>query len=60
MEKKVKSLLHIPGHLKIAFTVRLGYPLPVPARYPRVRRHLEDFIHHNRFGRRGMDGKTDR
>jgi nitroreductase len=60
MEKKVKSLLHIPGHLKIAFTVRLGYPLPAPARTPRVRRDLEDFVHRNRFGKRGMDGKTGR
>jgi nitroreductase len=50
VEKKVKDILGIPKHLKIAFAFRLGYPVPSPTAYVRVRREVEDFTHHNRFG----------
>jgi nitroreductase len=46
----VRGLLGIPENWKIAFTVRLGYPAMLPGRYLRVRRDVEDFCHHNRFG----------
>jgi len=50
-EKEVKRILDIPVALKIAFACRLGYPAP-PATHLRVRRDLEDFTSHNRFGNR--------
>ncbi len=54
VEKEVKSILDIPDHLMIAFSVRLGYPVSA-AKYLRVRREVPDFTHHNRFGNRGVD-----
>ena len=53
IEKKIKQILKIPKQLKIAFSLRLGYPVSALARPLRVRRDLKDFAHHNRFGRRG-------
>jgi nitroreductase len=53
-ERELKHLLDIPANLKVAFTCRLGYPTQQPGTYLRVRRDVEDFTHHNRFGRRGL------
>ena len=50
VEKEVKRILDIPQHMKIAFACRLGYPISAPTKYLRVRRDMEDFVHHNRFG----------
>ena len=55
IEKKVKRILAVPEHLKIAFSARLGYATAPPSRYVRVRREIEDFSHHNRFGNMDMD-----
>jgi len=55
VEKEVKKILNIPKHLKIAFTFRLGYPISTTGKYLRVRREVEDFTHHNRFGSKGLD-----
>ena len=52
--KEIRRILSVPGNLKIAFAARLGYPLSEP-QYLRVRRDLEDFIHHNRFGNKNLD-----
>ncbi len=52
VDKEIKSILNIPGHLKIPFAFRLGYPVSPPAKYPRVRRDIDDFTHHNQFGNR--------
>jgi len=54
-EEEVKKLLGIPESLKIAFTVRVGYPAGEPPKTLRVRREVEDFTHHNHFGRKGLD-----
>jgi len=54
VEKEVKKTLNIPKHLKIAFAFRLGYPISAPAKYLRVRREVEDFTHHNRFGSKAL------
>lgn len=51
---EVKRILNIPNGLKIAFAARLGYPIPSAMQYVRVRRELEDFTHHNRFGSQGI------
>ena len=56
-EAEVKRILAIPAHLKIVFGIRLGYA-SAPPRYLRVRRDIGDFCHHNRFGTKGMDGRT--
>lgn len=55
VEKEVKRIFNIPEYMKIAFASRLGYPLSTPAKYLRVRRDVEDFTHHNRFGNKGLD-----
>jgi len=49
VEGEVRRILGVPAHLTIAFSARLGYPLSSPA-YLRVRREVEDFTHHNRYG----------
>jgi nitroreductase len=55
VEREVKTTLEIPEHMRIAFAIRLGYSKPAPARRMRVRRDVEDFTHHNRFGNRSLD-----
>jgi nitroreductase len=52
IENEVKRVLNIPENVKIAYACRLGYPVSAPAKYLRVRRDVEDFTHHNRFGNR--------
>lgn len=53
-EHELKRILDIPAHLRVAFTCRLGYPTGEPGAYLRVRRDIDDFTHHNRFGRMGL------
>ncbi len=55
VENEVKSLLQIPGNLKIAFTCRLGYPVSRPGNYLRVRRDIGDFTHYNKFGIKSLE-----
>jgi nitroreductase len=52
--QEVKRLLNIPEDLKIAFALRLGYPIAPPTKYLRVRREVEDFTHYNRFGNKSI------
>jgi nitroreductase len=54
VEKELRSILNIPDKFKIAFSCRLGYPVSKPEKYLRVRRDVEDFAHHNRFGSKGL------
>ncbi len=54
VEEAVKQLLGAPGHMKVAFAVRLGHPvMSVP--YLRVRREVAEFAHRNHFGNTGLD-----
>ncbi|WXG41290.1 MAG: nitroreductase family protein [Candidatus Freyarchaeum deiterrae] len=53
--KEVKRILNIPEYMNIAYTIRLGYPVSAPAKYLRVRRDVEEFTHHNRYGNSGID-----
>jgi len=55
VEKQVKRILNVPEHLKIAFTIRLGYPISRPAKQLRVRRDIEMLTHHNAFGNKGFN-----
>jgi len=50
--KEIKQILNIPEYMKIAFAVRLGYPVTKNFKYLRIRRNVEDFAHHNKFGSR--------
>jgi nitroreductase len=52
LEPEVKRLLVIPATLRIAFSVRLGFPLE-PDEYLRVRREVKDFTHRNRYRTKG-------
>lgn len=54
VEKQVKNVLNVPQHMKVAFACSLGYPATPQASYPRVRRDIEDFVHHNQFGRKDI------
>jgi len=50
IEGELRQILNIPEYMKIAFTVRLGYPIYKESKYLRIRRNVEDFAHHNKFG----------
>lgn len=56
VEREVKEILDIPQYAKIAFAVRLGYPLSTPAKLLRVRRDVIELAHHNRFGNKHFVG----
>ena len=53
-ETELTRILGIPPHLRVAFACRLGYAAPPTTRYLRVRRDIEDFVHHNHYGTRGL------
>jgi nitroreductase len=55
VEKEVKTLLNIPNQMKIAFSVRFGYPLSIPQKRLTVRREKEDFTHWNQYGKKLID-----
>jgi hypothetical protein len=46
--KEVMKLLNILKNLQIAYSACLDYAMG-PAKYPRVRRDINDFTHHNNF-----------
>jgi hypothetical protein len=49
VEKEIKQILSIPEYMKIAFAIRLGYPISKESKYLRVRRNVDDFTHYNKF-----------
>jgi len=53
MEIGIKKLLNIPAERVIAYSFRLGYPVGT-YKYVRVRRDVEDFTHHNKYGDKGI------
>jgi nitroreductase len=53
VEKELKQLLQVPEHLKIAYTISLGYP-SVQVNALQVRRDINDFTHHNKYGNKGI------
>lgn len=52
--KEVKRILGIPAQMKIAYAIRLGYPVHPPSGYLRVRRDIGSIVHHNRYGNKGL------
>ena len=55
VESEVKKILEIPEYLKIAYAIRLGYPISKSSQSLRVRRDVAGFAHHNRFGNRVLE-----
>ena len=53
VEAELKKLLGVPEYMKIAYYCRLGYPAD-SIKYLRVRRDIEDFVHHNKVGNKGL------
>jgi nitroreductase len=53
VETEIKQLLEIPDHLKIGYTCRLGYPTTATD-YLHVRRDINDFAHHNKYGNKDI------
>ena len=53
IEGEVKQVLGVPEEIRIAYGLRLGYPVGGRDNSPRVRRELNAFTHHNRYGSRG-------
>ncbi len=49
-DAELKDILGIPDHLRVAYSVRLGYPVKQPEDYLRVRREVGDFTYFNRYG----------
>jgi nitroreductase len=54
VQKEVRQILSIPEYMKVAFAFRMGYPVSKPAKRLRVRRDVETFTYHNRFGDKGL------
>ena len=54
VEKKVRSILRIPQHMKIAFACALGHSTVASDTSTRVRREVEDFVHHNQFDHKDL------
>jgi nitroreductase len=52
IEKEAKRVLNIPEYMKIAYACRLGYPVSTAASYLRVRRDVDEFTHHNIYGKK--------
>jgi hypothetical protein len=49
VEQELRSILRFPPCMKVAFGLRIGYPLAAEQPRLRVRRDLEDFTHHGTF-----------
>ncbi len=49
VESEIRKILNVPEYMRIAFTCRLGYPMGAN-KYFRVRRDIEDFAYHNKYG----------
>lgn len=54
VEQEVKKILKIPEYMRIAYAVRLGYPVSKPPKLLRVRRDVSELAHYNRFGNMGF------
>lgn len=51
VEPELRRILGLPSQLKVAFGVRLGYPLARATAPVRVRREVDRFTHHNTYRR---------
>ena len=54
VEKELKRVLKIPECMRIAFAVRLGYPV-ADSKCLRVRQDIDAFTHYNGYGKKGIN-----
>jgi nitroreductase len=54
IEGEVKRVLGVPKEMRIAYGLRLGYLVGGRDCSPQVRRGLDAFAHHNRYGSRSL------
>jgi nitroreductase len=54
VEQEVKKILDIPEYMRIAYAVRMGYPISKPSKLQRVRWDMIELTHHNRFDDKGF------
>lgn len=52
VEPALRAILRVPAPWRVAFGVRLGFPVNEARAEVRVRRDIEDFAHRNVYGRR--------
>ncbi len=53
VEAEMRRILDFSSHFKIAYACRLGHPAAAQG-YIRVRRSIDDFVHCNGFGNKGL------
>ena len=53
VEREMRRILDFPSYLKVAYGCRLGYPAATHD-YLRVRRASDEFVHRNRYGKKGL------
>ena len=51
---EIKKILNVPDPWTVSLTIRLGYTEEL-FDYMRVRRDIEDFVHHNQYDNKGLD-----
>lgn len=51
-EATVKKLLAAPEHLRLITVVPFGYPKEKKAKRRKIRKHLEEIVHFERFGQK--------
>ena len=50
VEERVKRVLGVPRNMRIAYALRLGYPMRKLKNYPRIRRDTKTLAYHNGYG----------
>jgi nitroreductase len=53
VQKELKKILNIPEYMEFGFACKLGYPVS-ETKYMRVRRDIESFTHHNKYGEKWL------
>ncbi len=59
VDLQAKRILEIPEHMNLVYGLRLGYPGSEHEDGPRVRRDIDDLVHHNRYPNNGL-GSTEK
>jgi nitroreductase len=59
VEAQMRIVLNAPEHMKIAFACSVCYAASPAEHYVRVRRDLNEFVHHNVFGRKNANEKIE-
>jgi nitroreductase len=54
VQEELRKILSIPEYMELGFACKLGYPVS-ESDYARVRRDVESFTHHNKYGQIGLE-----